>query len=196
MSGFKWLRALGEAIDRHYLKKVDAVAIPGSQSKLLLLCYHPYQGKQSLVLDNQTTVVPGSKVGEFHLSNTRITEIAKEESSRPLEWRLLHLLKEELTVLAEACFKGEIDEEVQAFYGVNVLVAGARRLGFTLVPIPRGWNRWWLGFWESLLRLIYYSYQTKKKAVLQKTMDPYEVWITRDELVRRYRQAATGNLPS
>ncbi|HYH02545.1 MAG TPA: hypothetical protein VEC37_05555 [Bacillota bacterium] len=192
MSGFKWLRRMGEAVDRHYLKQVNAFAIPGSRLGLLLLCYHPYQGKQPLLLDDQTTITQGAIIGEFHLGNTRITEIAKESSPRPLEWRLMQMLKGELAVLAEACIKGEIAGEVQAFYGVNVLVAGARRLGFTLVPLPKGWKRWWVGFWESLLRLIYYSYQTKKKAVLQKTMDPYEVWITRDELVRRYTKATIG----
>jgi hypothetical protein len=76
--------------------------------------------------------------------------------------------------------------EIKGFYGVNVLTAGAKRLGFTLIPIPKGWNRWWLGFWETILRKIFYSYKTKKKATFQKTKDPYEVWITREELLKRY----------
>ena len=103
-----------------------------------------------------------------------------------LQWRLIEMIKLEFRNLAAACLTGEIPETVRGFYGVNVLAAGARRLGFTMVPIPRGWQRWWLGFWESCLRLVFYSFKTKKKASLKRTMDPYEIWITREDLIARY----------
>jgi hypothetical protein len=180
------LRNIGQTIDRYYLKKAGATAIPGSSLGLLLLCYHPLQSRHAVVLDETTVCQPGATVGEFHLSNIRITELANEMGQRSLEWRLLALLKDEFTGLAKACVAGVIPETIQGFYGVNVLVAGAKRLGFTLIPIPPGWSRWWLGFWESCLRLIFYSYKTQKKAALQRTMDPYEVWISRTELIRRY----------
>jgi len=185
MAGIKVLRKLGMAIDRRYLKKVGASAVPGSVHGVLLVCYHPYQGKEEIILD-ETTITPGDMVGELHLSNIRITEIAAEPGNRSLEWRLMEMLKEEFKRLAQACGNGSIPENIKGFYGVNVLVAGARRMGFTLIPIPKGWNRWWLGFWESMLRLIYYSFKTSKKAKLQKTMDPYEVWISRTQLMQRY----------
>jgi hypothetical protein len=181
-------RSVGQIVDRHYLKKAGATAIPGSNLGLLLLCYHPLQSRRPVALNEQTVYQPGETVGEFHLSNIRITEFANEPSSRSMEWRILEMLKAEFTALAEACVDGVIPADVQGFYGVNVLVAGAKRLGFTLIPIPRGWSRWWLGFWESCLRLLYYSYKTKKKAALQRTMDPYEVWISRAELIRRYHK--------
>ncbi|GEM_PF-732225 len=185
MAGIKLLRRLGMAIDRRYLKKVGASTVPGSPTGLLLVCYHPYRGKQRVSLD-ETTIAPGDMVGELHLSNVRITEIAAEPSGRSLEWRLMEMLKEEFRRLAQACENGSITEDIKGFYGVNVLVAGARRMGFTLIPIPKGWNRWWLGFWESVLRWIYYSFKTGKKAKVQKIMDPYEVWISRVQLMERY----------
>jgi hypothetical protein len=43
-----------------------------------------------------------------------------------------------------------------------------------------------LGFWETILRKIFYSYKTKKKASFKKTKDPFEIWITREELIKRY----------
>jgi hypothetical protein len=188
MSFVKSLRKIGQAVDRHYLKKAGATEIPGSAEQLLLVCFHPYAGKEQIRLEDGMMIEPGESVAELHLSNIRITQIAAEPSERTMEWRLMGLLKTEFASLAAACVNGKISNEVKAFYGVNVLVAGARRLGFTLVPIPKGWNRWWLGFWESLLRLIYYSFKTKKKASLQRTMDPFEVWISRSELIRRYYQ--------
>jgi hypothetical protein len=186
MGVMMFVRKIGQAVDRHYLKKAGAMGIPGSSQQLLLFCLHSYAGKERVSLEDGTMIEPGESVAELHLSNIRITQIATEPSERTMEWRLMGLLKAEFSALAEACVAGKISDQVKAFYGVNVLVAGARRLGFTLVPIPKGWNRLWLGFWESLLRLVYYSYNTKKKAVLQRTMDPFEVWISRPELIRRY----------
>ncbi|HEY8463647.1 MAG TPA: hypothetical protein VIM29_06465 [Bacillota bacterium] len=186
------LQGIVKTIDRRYLTKVNANPIPGSKLGLLLLCYHPYQAKLPLFLEEGTVISPGALIGEFHLSNIRITEIAQESSQRSLEWRLLQMLKQELTVLATACLNGEVREEVQAFSGTLVLVAGAKRLGFSVVPLSNGWNRWWLGIWESLLRSIYYSFQTKKKTARSWKLEPSAVWISRSELVRRYSQATVA----
>ena len=187
MGGLTFLRKINEAIDRRYLRKVGATPIPGSGQQLLLFCYHPYHARKELRLSETVIIRPGDTVSELHFSNTRIVEIGAQAGDRPLECRIIDILKEEFSILAEACRNGTVPPEVKAFYGVNVMPAGAKRLGFTLVPLPRGFNRWWLGLWESLLRLVYYSYQTKKKASLKRTMnDPYEIWISRDELIRRY----------
>jgi hypothetical protein len=187
MSGTTVLQKLSMSIDRRYLKKVGATPIHGSKLQLLLICFHPYEGKTVLTLAGGVTINPGDRIAEFHLSNFRIAELGREKSERSMEWRLLELLKAEFTVLASACHTEKIPSDIRGFYGVNVLAAGARRLGFTLVPIPRGWNRWWLGFWETILRKVFYSFKTKKKATFQKTKDPFEVWITREELIKRYK---------
>lgn len=187
MLGAGILRKIGEKIDEQYQKKVGAVTIPGSRNNLLLICYHDYQGKKQVVTKDGVIINPGDPVGEFHFNNKRITELAAEPSERSMEWRLLEILKAEFATLAESGLVGLIPGNVRAFYGVNVLAAGAKRLGFTLVPIAPGWDRWWLGLWESTLRLVYYSFKTKKKASLKRTMDPYEIWISCNELIRKYQ---------
>jgi hypothetical protein len=186
MNGVTTLRRIGQAIDRRYLKKVGAISIPGSSIGLLLVCFHEYEGKKPIELKEKTIIHPGDRVGEFHFSNIRITEIADEPSDRSMEWRLLEMLRQEFAALAIACHNGTIDPDIKGFYGVNVLAAGAKRLGFTLIPIPKGWDRWWLGFWESMLRLIYYSFKTKKKATLKRTMDPYEIWMSRGHIIKQF----------
>lgn len=187
MLGAGILRKIGESIDARYQKKVGAAKIPGSKDCLLLICYHDYQGKKSVVTNDGVKINPGDPVVELHFNNKKITDLAGLPSERSMEWRLFEIIKAEFATLTEACVGGSIPNNVKGFYGVNVLAAGAKRLGFTLVPIPPGWDRWWLGFWESVLRLIYYSFKTKKKASLKRTMDPYEIWISRDELIRRYK---------
>ncbi len=196
MNGLPILRRLGQAIDRRYLKKVGAEPVPGSAIGLILVCYHPYEAKQPLELNDQTVIRPGEIVGEIHFSNIKITELAAEHSGRSMEWRLMELIKQEFKTLAKAGLEGKVPAAVRAFYGVNVLAAGARRLGFTMIPIAKGWNRWWLGFWESMLRLVYYSFETKKKAALKRTMDPYEVWMSRDFMIAKFMKERPAKIQS
>jgi len=178
------LRKLSKLVDQRYLKKVGATPIPGSTEKLLLLCFHPYLGKKSVRVNDTLLIEQNELVGEFHLSNSRILEIAAEKSERSMEWRILEILKHEFGCLAKVCQTEQISSSIRGFYGVLVLAAGARRLGFTLIPLPKGFFSWWVSFWESMLRRINYSYQTKKKP---KKMPSYEVWISREELLRRYQ---------
>ncbi|HBF39555.1 MAG TPA: hypothetical protein DDW50_19825 [Firmicutes bacterium] len=185
MSELTILQRFGMAVDRRYLKEAGATGIPGSVYQVLLICFHPYQGERNLNL-NGVTIHPGDMIAEFHLSNRRILEMGREASSRSMEWRLFEALRGEFTALAAACVINTIPASVQGFYGVNILAAGAKRLGFTLVPLPKGWNRWWLSFWETFLRRIFYSFKTKKKANFQKTKEAFEIWITREELLKRY----------
>lgn len=167
------IRKIIAAIDRVYLRRGGAAPIPGSKSGLLLLCFHAYKGKKPVTVGDQV-IQPGDLVGEFHLANSKLTEIATEKSTRSLEWRLVEMLRDELEQLAIACNQGVIDAKVKAFYGTSVLATAARRLGFTLIPVSGVWNRHWLRFWETFLRRIYYSYGSSVKA---KRLDPYEIWI-------------------
>lgn len=186
MQNAGFLRKIVLKIDERFQKKEGLRPIPGTKHSLLMVCFHDYRGEKPVTTNDQVIIAPGDPVGELHFDNKRIMEIAAVPSERPLEWRLLEILKAEFTALADAVAAGKLPGPVKGFFGVNVLTVGAKRLGFTLIPLPRGWKRWWLGFWESLLRIVFYSYKTKGKTSLRKTMDPREVWISSAELARRY----------
>lgn len=186
MIGAKLFQKIGLAIDRRYLQKAGAIPVPGSEEKLLLVCFHPYHGTQPVVLPDQTKIHPGEQVGELHLSNLRVLEMGNENEGSSMDWRMIQTVRRELALLGQACQNGTIPETIQGFYGVNVLPAAVKRLGFTLFPIPKGWDRIWLGFWESFLRKVFYSFKTTRKVKLNRTNDPYEIWISRREIIRRY----------
>ena len=186
MSKLTLWQNFGLAIDRRFLAKVKAIPVPGSEDQLLLICFHPYLGKQALEIPEQVTIMPGDLICEIHISNRRIMEIAAEHSVRPLEWRICEVLKREFQKLAEAVTGNTIPSDCKAIYGVNTMGSVAKRFGFTLIEIPKGWNRVWLGFWESLLRWIFYSYKADKKGAFNRMTDPREIWMSREELIRRY----------
>ncbi len=185
-----FFQSCGAIIDNFYIKKVGATPIPGSENKLLLLCVHPYQGAESVKLSDDIEIMRDEAVAEFHFNNGRILEIARTAATnRPIEWLLLKILKEELALLAKACREGAISEEIRGFYGVNVLSGGAKRLGFTLVPLADNWQNRLIGFWESSLRRLYYSNQNHVKTGSKKSWyhnKPCEAWLSRASLLMNY----------
>jgi hypothetical protein len=176
-------RRIMEKIDERYLSSVNARPVKGSNLKLLLICFHPYEGIGA-ELPDKTTIKPGDQVVELHLSNKKIASYTESQGKTP-EWQILQDLRQEFSLLAREVIEGSIPEDVKGFYGVNVLPAGARRLGFTLIPLPQGWNRIWLAWWESLIRRVYY-YNPDKKTDFGKTKNAYEIWLSRSGLIKRY----------
>lgn len=185
MPGNKLGRWLSETVDRIYLQRAGVTSIPGSRFNLLLVGFHAYRGRW-LPLDDDHGIQPGEMVGEFHLNNTRIIRMATENNGRSMEWRLLEALNDELDCLAVACINGHISDTVRGFYGINILAAGARRLGLTLVPVPGGWNRLWLTLWGSWLRRVYYAYRPHRTGKFT-VLPPYEMWISRSRLESRLK---------
>ncbi len=194
MSGTGIFRRITEAVDRRFVADVGAIPVPGSEQRLLLICFHPYHGKKPVQIPPQVTINPGDSVCELHFSNQRITQIAAAAGERPIEWHIFEILKGEFAQLAKALRDGQVPQEIRGIYGVNTMGSVSKRLGFTLIPLPKGLNRIWLGFWESLLRRIYYSYKTSKKANFKRMMDPHEIWISREELLRRHLKDSSPGL--
>lgn len=184
-------RNIMEKIDERYLSSVNARTVKGSDIHLLLICFHDYDGTGAELPDG-TVIRPGDRVVELHLSNKKIASYG-ENQGKSAEWQVLQDLRKEFSLLAQEVKDGSIPDEIQGFYGINVLPAGARRLGFTLIPLPSGWNRTWLAFWESLIRRIFYSYRPDKKTDFKKTKDAYEIWMSRNGLVSRYGKDKTDD---
>lgn len=184
-----FLRRIMEKIDERFLASAGARPIIGSNFELLLVCFHPYEGTGANLPDG-VSIQPGDSVCELHLSNKKISAYAEDPSVKSVEWQILQDLRREFTALAKEMRDGTIPQDVKGIYGVNVLPAGARRLGFTLIPLTPGWNRIWLAWWESFIRKVYYSFGSGKKADGKKTTVAYEIWMSRQMLVERYGKEA------
>lgn len=172
----KFFQKIMIVIDKYYLKREQAVLIPNSQLQMLKICYHQYEGRVEREIDG-VKIAPGDMVGELHIVNSKILEIASEKSKRPIEWRLIELFRREIVALSEACVSGEIPIEVKGFFGISVLSTGIARLGFTIIPLS-GAKAFMIGFWETLLRRIYYSFK-RHRSNLPWVMPVSEVWLTR-----------------
>lgn len=187
----KFIRNIMEKIDERFLASANARFVEGTENNLLLICFHPYEGEGADLPDG-TVVRPGDLVSELHLSNKKVASYA-EGQSKSVEWQIIQDMRKEFMLLAKEVQDGSVPQEVKGFYGVNVMPAGARRLGFTLIPLPPGWNRVWLAWWESVIRRVFYSFKPGKKPDFSKTKVAYEIWMSRGELVKKYGQTSLSS---
>jgi len=136
-----------------------------------------------ITLPDGTHVTRGDLVVELHVNNRALGEVLAHAS----DWRLLPLIADDLRALAGAAGTPVFPREVRAVYGFTLLSRAAPRLGFTVRSRPHT-VRAWLDrvFLMGLLPL----YNPRGLDRLQQgtiyTSYPAEVWMSCDELLRRY----------
>jgi MFS family permease len=161
--------------------------IPHAPYNLLWIEFARYKGSP-IVLPDGTRVEKGDLIGEVHIRNREMAATAPRVSS----WKLLAMLAEDLRALAAWMRDPAFPAELRAFYGFTILGRGAARLGFTLRERPRSLRTRLDGFFLTGL-LVLYNPRGRARLTEGTTYGshPVEVWLSRDELLRRY-----GNTPT
>lgn len=167
--------------------------IPGATANLFRIQWRRYAGAP-IDLPDGTHVVPGDRIGEIHMNNHTIARVAAQVPS----WQLMRLLRSDMRALARWATDPAFPADVRAFYGFTLLGSGAARLGFTLrsrrITLRTRLDRF---FMMGLLALYNPSGRARLSEGTTYRTYPVEVWISRDELLRRYgAQPPTASSPS
>ncbi len=164
--------------------------IPGAPAGIFLVRIARYHAKP-IGLPDGTRVERGDLVAELHLHNAVVPQLA----SRAGAFALVRGMAGDLGALAAWSRDPAFPAQVRALYGVTLLGRAAGRLGFTTRERPRTLMAWLDRlFMTGLLAL--YSPQGLARLRRGTTYGSYplEVWMSRDELARRY--GADGKEPS
>lgn len=161
--------------------------IPDAPYHLLEAHLTHYHGKPVELPDGQH-VHRGDAIIELHFRNRALLQAASQVSA----WRLMHMIAQDMGGLAAWVQSGNFTDEPKAIFGVTLMSRGAPRLGFTVRDRPHTLHNWLERFFMTGLLVLYHSKGTER--LLQGTTYgtyPQEVWMSRDELVRRYVHDAT-----
>jgi hypothetical protein len=156
--------------------------IPGAPHNIFALHLTQYHGL-AFPLPDGTDIRNGDRVAELHINSAIVARLGI-----PHAWRILPAAREDLRALVAYVMRSTDMDDVKAFYAVTLLAAGASRLGFTRrqrpVNLRARLDRFFL---MGLLGL--YSPDGLARLTRGQTHDAYpeEIWISRDELMRRYR---------
>lgn len=151
--------------------------IPGAPHNLFALHLTHYHGVP-LPLPDGTVIQDGDPVGELHMNGAIVSQMVGRHSMH-----MLPATRDDLRALAAYT----VQSDVKAFYGVTLLAAGTVRFGFTRRPLPINARRRLERFFQTGL-LALYSPEGLARLTRGQARDAYpeEIWISRDELIRRY----------
>jgi hypothetical protein len=156
--------------------------VAGAPYGLLRMKLIRYRGRQ-IRLPDETTISWGDPLVELHCDNAGIVKLIRRG-----EINRYRACRQELAALAR--WVQTADAPVKALFGVTMLWWAAKRLGFS-VRERHGRLRNALDRIFMAGLLLIYSTDGPNRAARGQTLDryPHEVWISRDELIRRYAAA-------
>ena len=186
--GFLWLWRVYERISLAILRPQP---IPDAPAGIFLVRFIRYHGKP-ITLPDGTHIARGDLVGELHLHNARVPDLA----SRAGVFELAHMMAADLGALARWVERGDTTEPVahmRALTGLTLLGRASRRLGFTVRERPHTlMSEADRIFMTGLLAL--YSPQGLARLAHGRTYGSYpsEVWMSRATLLQRYAPHDSG----
>jgi|GEM_PF-148922 MFS family permease len=160
--------------------------IPAAPYDLLQVQFIRFKGRP-ITLPDGTAIRRGDHIVELHIHNAGMSQAAAQSSS----WQLLRMLMGDLRALARWTHAPDFPSDVHAFYGYTLLSRAAPRLGFTLRTRPKSLRAWLDGLFMMGL-LVLYNPRGRQRLNQGTTYgtEPVEVWMSRDELRRRYDRSA------
>lgn len=165
--------------------------IPGARYRLLSVRLRPYRGKP-LILPDRVKIVPPSLIGELHCNNQRILDLVRSGRGIPFA-----ACREDLHKLAAWMVQNDTGRQVQALYGVTLLVKGAYRLGFYSRQHPLTIRSRLERVFMTGLLLLYTTdgIEHLMKGTTSRSY-PQEVWISRNSLIRLYGTSPAPTAPT
>lgn len=160
--------------------------IPRATANVFHVQFTRWTGRPITLPDN-THIAKGDYIVVLHVNNHEVAEIM----SRTNSWRpLLHLMADDLRALAAWSQTPEFPTGIHAVYGLTLFSRAAPRLGFITRSRPRTIHNRLDRFFMMGLLAIYNPNGTERlRQGTTYNSYPEEVWMSRQELSRRYSTA-------
>lgn len=168
------------SFEKKYVKFMGLKHIPGSTKELIYLDIKNYKGK-NIVLD-KTTIQKGDIVAELHIDNLNVHKI--DNSLRTI----IKNYQEEMNTLVKACDNINEYRNIKAVYGTTVLHPLLKYIGFTCFPVKNPVFRFFLRFWENMLKNSFSTEKNNNKS----NNDPMTCWVSINKLRQKSQRRAKG----
>lgn len=153
-----------------------------------------YRGRP-FTLSDAPPIRPGDLIGEFHLNNERVAALhADAAESRWAGLAFRRAFHASLVALAERALAAPAYQDVRAFTTTTIFHQGTQRAGFEVRLLPSRLAGRLVAAYERTV-LTHFHPLGRQRPGRQRFLEARRIWISRDELIRRYapaRSSASG----
>ncbi|HZU14673.1 MAG TPA: hypothetical protein VFB58_17690 [Chloroflexota bacterium] len=164
--------------------------VPGATANVVSIRFTRYHGRP-FELPDRTPISAGDALVEVHLNNARVAAITRDSY-----WKLAPAFKSDLGAVARALERGELPP-FKALTAQTLLVSAGRLVGFWGRQRPVTWLNRLERFYFTGLLAVYTPAGTNRLA-RGRTAEKYpqEIWMSVDELRRRYGSRPRNGEPA
>ena len=158
-----------------------------NKDDLLYIRPMTYKG-HTIQLDDGTVIEKGDRVLQLHFNNRLLIETAfHSTNTMQMITSLLRLMKATLKRIGEKV-NDEKYASIKGFYGVSLMHRGATQFGFTVIEMPKGFDRSYQRFYLRMLMAI--MHPNGRERLKQKTdlLTPKIVAVSREHFLLHVSQ--------
>jgi peptidoglycan/xylan/chitin deacetylase (PgdA/CDA1 family) len=192
--------------------RIDKMAAPISRGKKMLIScwlkwdklynwvfqiepvdkYHPFLNKRictyfgkPIQLPDGETIQKGDRVIELHLNNAMLYQMGiNAKSSVQLAIEMIRSMEKLLPRILTPSQSSE--KQIKGIYGVSIIHRGAKRLGFTVIDLPKTPLSLCITFYLRLLMRVIHPQGKQRLKMKPELLVPKMIAMSTKELQRRY----------
>jgi peptidoglycan/xylan/chitin deacetylase (PgdA/CDA1 family) len=165
--------------------------VPCGESGLVRIETLVYEGP-GVWLRSGAVIRNGALIGEIHLDSRKIAGMYRQEPAMRAMVRIFRDAESAFVWIARWLTGDEAGLKVEAVYSTTLLDRQMEHFGFEVLPLP-AWPWVLMGIYMHWLSFLYRAGgkapRRKDPAPLLKRLTPRQVWMTRDDFLRRFSAA-------
>jgi peptidoglycan/xylan/chitin deacetylase (PgdA/CDA1 family) len=172
--------------EKLFLKLFRVVAID-LQNPLLKVRVREYTGKGILTLEDGEQIVKGDLIAELHFDNRILFQLSADAASEMQLAiqiiRKMELFMPQVNLLLQ---NDPLWHNVKGLYGISMIHRGSKKLGFSVIDLPKGIFSITTQFYLKLLLYILHPQGKKRLQSKPQLLVPKIIAISKKELLNRY----------
>ncbi|MEK8126854.1 polysaccharide deacetylase family protein [Paenibacillus filicis] len=172
--------------ERSFVKVMQVKPVDAANT-LLQLRITEYRGKQAILLTDGEQIQQGDRIAELHLDNNLLYRLgATSSSSVHLAIQLVRRTELLMPQIIRLLQTDPAYKDVKGLYGISIIHRGTKKLGFTVLDLPKGAFSFATRLYLRFLLYMVHPQGKERLKLKSELLVPKIIAISRKELMSRY----------
>lgn len=169
-----------------FLKLFRIVAID-LENPLLKVRVREYTGSQTITLDDGEQIFKGDLIAELHFDNRILFQLSANAASEvQLAIQIIRKMEIFMPQVNLLLQNDPLWHNVKGLYGISLIHRGSKKLGFSVIDLPKGFFSMTTQLYLKLLLSVLHPQGKKRLQSKPQLLVPKIIAISKKELMNRY----------